>query len=547
MSATQGQAPAEARVVRCAIYTRKSTQEGLDMDFNTLDAQREAAEFYIRAMRSEGWVALEERYDDGGFTGANTERPALQRLLADIAAGRIDCVVVYKVDRLSRSLLDFANLLALFDTHNVSFVSTTQHFNTRDAMGRLTLNIVVSFAQFEREMIADRTRDKMAASRKRGKWLGSLPVLGYDGDRGAGKLVVNEEEAEQVRAIFGLYLRLRSAPAVADALNERGWLTKRNVAATGSVLGGRPWTRGKVTHLLRDQQYVGKVVYRDQAYEGEQAAIVPQALFDKVQRLLDDQSGGRGARRGRRPEFLLLGVLRCGVCGSTMTSATSTGRKRQQHRYYVCSKRARAATACIQGRVAAVALEDLVAERLRARCASTDVREQLATHMQRVGPALVAQHTRERDALDAQRTVLRDEATQLLAASPVPGEMVAGRLAEIDRRLAALRPAIDALDAKLTELRAASDLAQQVAEILVVFDRAWAEFTPAERCDLVKLVIDRVVVHEPEGKVDITYHDLATGLGSGPGDGLPALVAGGDLAQAEGDKVPALGSDEVAQ
>src|ERR1035437_5850055 len=201
----QGKAGDPPRRLRCAIYTRKSTEEGLDQEFNSLDAQREAAEAFILSQRREGWIALPARYDDGGFTGANLERPALQRLLKAVESGEVDCVVVYKVDRLSRSLLDFTRILSLFEKSDVSFVAVTQQFNTSTSLGRLTLNILLSFAQFERELIGERTRDKMSAARKKGKWVGGCPVLGYDVDPGGGRLVVNEEEAAQVRAIFAVF------------------------------------------------------------------------------------------------------------------------------------------------------------------------------------------------------------------------------------------------------------------------------------------------------------------------------------------------------
>ncbi|HHH30646.1 MAG TPA: recombinase family protein, partial [Polyangiaceae bacterium] len=272
--------------VRCAIYTRKSTSEGLDADFNTLDAQREAAEYFIRAMAGEGWEALPHRYDDGGFTGANTDRPALKRLLADIEAGEVDCVVVYKVDRLSRSLMDFAKLLALFDQKDVTFVSTTQNFNTTNSMGRLTLNILLSFAQFEREMIAERTRDKMAAARKRGKWLGSRPPYGYLGDRDKKQLVVIEEEAERVRTIFRMYLRLGSVNAVAKRINDLGWMKKGYRAKTGRVTPARQYRDKDVHSILRNVTYLGKVEFNGELYEGEHEAIVSEELFARVQSVL---------------------------------------------------------------------------------------------------------------------------------------------------------------------------------------------------------------------------------------------------------------------
>src|SRR6266851_4895044 len=216
-----------ALVCRCAIYTRKSTEEGLNQPFNTLEAQREAAEAYILSQRHLGWTVLAEQYDDGGYTGGNLERPALQKLLTDLKAGKIDCVVIYKVDRLSRSLLDFARLMEIFEQHEVSLVSVTQPLNTTSSLGRLTLNILLSFAQFEREIIADRTRDKMAAAKRKGKWVGGTPVLGYDVAVGGGKLVVNSEEARRVRAIFALYLELQSVDKLAVDLQKRRWVNKR--------------------------------------------------------------------------------------------------------------------------------------------------------------------------------------------------------------------------------------------------------------------------------------------------------------------------------
>ena len=209
--------------IRCAIYTRKSTDEGLDREFNSLDAQRESAEAYIASQRHEGWSCLPEHYDDGGFTGGNMQRPALERLCVDIEAGQVDCVVVYKVDRLSRSLLDFARIMELFDRRGVSFVSVTQQFNTTSSMGRLTLNILLSFAQFERELISERVKDKMSAARRKGKWTGGPPSLGYDVAPEGGKLIVNADEAAQVRAIYDLYLEHRAALPVVQELNGRGW------------------------------------------------------------------------------------------------------------------------------------------------------------------------------------------------------------------------------------------------------------------------------------------------------------------------------------
>ena len=286
--------------MRCAIYTRKSSEEGLAQEFNSLDAQRESAEAYILSQRQAGWTALGERYDDGGYTGADLERPALQRLLADIEAGRSDCVVVYKVDRLSRSLLDFARLIGFFDKRGVNLVSVTQQFNTTTSLGRLTLNILLSFAQFEREIIAERTRDKMSAARRKGKWVGGIPVLGYDVAPGGGRLVVNEEEAAQVHTIFGLYLEHGALHPVLSEIHKRQWTTKRWTTKDGKVHHGRPFDDQNLQRLLGNVIYAGKVRYQEQTYAGEHAAIVEEGVWAKVQTTLQKSERVR-ARKMRAP------------------------------------------------------------------------------------------------------------------------------------------------------------------------------------------------------------------------------------------------------
>src|SRR6266700_2866358 len=239
-----------ASVSRCAIYTRKSTEEGLNQPFNTLEAQREAAEAYILSQRHVGWTMVAEHYDDGGYTGGNLDRPGLQKLITDMEAGRIDCVVIYKVDRLSRSLLDFARLMDVFERHAASLVSVTQPLNTTVSLGRLTLNILLSFAQFEREIIAERTRDKMSAARRKGKWVGGTPVLGYDVAPGGGKLVVNREEASKVRSLFDLYLEHGNPSPVLQHIQEQQWTTKSWTAKSGGFHPGRMFTGHDLLRLL---------------------------------------------------------------------------------------------------------------------------------------------------------------------------------------------------------------------------------------------------------------------------------------------------------
>jgi site-specific DNA recombinase len=354
------------------VYTRKSTDEGLEQEFNSLDAQREAAEAYIASQRHEGWAPSRERYDDGGFTGANMDRPSLKRLLDDVEAERIDCVVVYKVDRLSRSLLDFARIMEVFETHGVSFVSVTQQFNTATSMGRLVLNILLSFAQFEREMIAERTRDKMAAARRKGKWTGGTPVLGYDVAPGGGRLVTNEEEAERVRAIFDLYLEHRGLVPVVEELERRGWRNKRYTTKAGVERGGNPFTKTTVHSLLRNPLYVGKVRSDGSLYSGEHEAIVEQATWRRVQRLLDSNGVARRGHGHNGHEALLQGLLYCGPCDAPMThSVTKTNGRR--HRYYVCLHAQKHGWAtCPTKSVRADEIEASVAERLADLCMSEE-------------------------------------------------------------------------------------------------------------------------------------------------------------------------------
>ena len=284
--------PESTILLRCAIYTRKSTEEGLNQEFNSLEAQRESAEAYIASQRQLGWILVPERYDDGGYTGGNLERPALQELLRDIERSQVDCVLVYKVDRLSRSLLDFARLMEIFERHEVSLVSVTQPLNTTTSLGRLTLNILLSYAQFEREMIADRTRDKMAAARQKGKWVGGKPVLGYDVAATGGKLMVNPEEASRVQAIFALYLQHRSLERVLAELQARQWTTKRWRTRDGKEHPGRLFTKPTLMRLLRNVLYIGQVSHQGQVYPGEQAAVVQKSVWTRAQELLDQERNG---------------------------------------------------------------------------------------------------------------------------------------------------------------------------------------------------------------------------------------------------------------
>jgi DNA invertase Pin-like site-specific DNA recombinase len=319
--------------VRCAIYTRKSTEEGLDQEFNTLDAQREACEAYICSQAGEGWKALSEHYDDGGFSGGNLDRPAMQKLLADIDAGKIDVIVVYKVDRLTRSLMDFAKIVERLDARGVSFVSVTQAFNTTTSMGRLTLNVLLSFAQFEREVTGERIRDKIAASKAKGMWMGGNVPFGYDlSDR---RLLINPTEAGHVGHIFNRYLELRSGVKLARELKSAGIVSKRWISRGGKERGGQPFSCGALYYLLQNRIYVGEVCHRGQRHKGDHEAIVTNELFDAVQAAIAENRRTRRDRPTRSAEKCPLAGRVCDARGEPLTTSFSYGRAGRLYRYYV--------------------------------------------------------------------------------------------------------------------------------------------------------------------------------------------------------------------
>ena len=306
-------------VVRAAIYCRKSTSQGLDQQFNSLDAQREAAENYIASQRHENWVALSDRYDDGGFSGGNTDRPALTRLLADVERGQINTIVVYRLDRLSRSLVDFGRIHEFLEKRGVSLVSVTESINTTTPQGRMMVNVLLSFAQYERELIGERTRDKMSAARRRGRWTGGMPPLGYDTAPEGGRILINKDEAEQVRAIFDLYVEHTSLIKVVEELNRRGSRQKSWTTKTGKYRQGQPWTKNAAHRLLTDPLVAGMMKLGAETFPGEHDAIVPKPLFKKVQRILEANRNDGGAPHRNRHGFLLRGLLRCSACNAAMT------------------------------------------------------------------------------------------------------------------------------------------------------------------------------------------------------------------------------------
>jgi site-specific DNA recombinase len=363
--------PEIKRKVRCAIYTRKSSEEGLELAFNSLDAQREACAAYIDSQRHEGWIALDDRYDDGGYSGGTLERPALQRLIHDIEAGRVDTVVCYKIDRLSRSLTDFAKLVEVFERNSVTFVSVTQSFCTTTSMGRLTLNILLSFAQFERELAGERIRDKFAASRRRGIFMGGHPPLGYDvRDR---KLVVNPVEAELVRLIFRRFLDFGSALLLIRDLNAQGHRTKSWTTQAGTIREGRPFDKGTLYKILRNPVYIGLATHKGQSYPGEHEPIVDRATWDRVHEVLATNAKRRGNEARARTPAPLRGLMRCTHCSAAMTPS-QTRRRGRLYRYYICLGASRRGhDTCPVRSIAAGEVEGLVLGQVKRLLASPEM------------------------------------------------------------------------------------------------------------------------------------------------------------------------------
>ncbi len=486
---------------RCAIYTRKSTEEGLEQEFNSLDAQRESGEAFIASQQHEGWECLPEHYDDGGFTGGNTDRPALQRLLADIEAGLIDTVVVYKVDRLSRSLLDFARILRTFEKHNVSFVSVTQQFNTATSMGRLMLNILLSFAQFEREMISERTRDKMAAVRRKGKWAGGMPILGYDVEKS--KLRINADEAEQVREIFRLYLEHKALMPVVKELNRRGWQRKQWTTRKNTIRGGGPFKKATVHAVLTNVAYIGKVRYKDEVHEGEHQGIVDAEVFEQVHAVLNRNARTGGRTMQNKYGALLRGLLRCATCECAM-SHRYTAKKKSLYRYYVCRQAQQQGwEACPTPSVPAPEIEQFVVEQIKGIGRDPVLLRETLAQARREAEETIKRLETERAGL--KRQIRRDEAESAKLGTATDAHAV-DRLADLqDRRFGAERRLTE-IHEELLALRCHLVDEAEVETALRAFDPVWECLSPKEQSRVLELLIERVEFDGESGQVSIVFH-----------------------------------------
>ncbi len=344
---------------RCAIYTRKSCEEGLEQEFNSLDAQRLSAENYILSQAHEGWVLVNEHYDDGGYSGGNLDRPALKRLFNDIKAGKIDCIIVYKIDRLTRSLSDFSQIIKILDDHNVSFVAVTQSFNTANSMGRLMLNVLLSFAQYERELTSERIRDKFAASCQKGMWMGGSIPIGYDlKDR---RLLINENEAKIIRILFNTFIDNCSVTETFRELNDLGFKTKTWVSSSGKIRKGNRFNKSSVRNILTNELYIGKINHKGNIYDGLHSAIIDDETWQKAQKLLKSKVVTVAIPKTRISQApLLKGIMHCGICGNKMTP-TYTSKNGRKYRYYICQAKLKGNNEeCDVGRIPAKETEELV-------------------------------------------------------------------------------------------------------------------------------------------------------------------------------------------
>ena len=499
------------KTLRCAIYTRKSTAEGLEQDFNTLDAQRESGEAYIAAQKHEGWVCLPARYDDGGFTGGNMERPALQRLLADIDAGKVDCIVVYKVDRLSRSLIDFSKIMDVLERNHVSFVSVTQQFNTSTSMGRLMLNVLLSFAQFEREIISERTRDKIAAARRKGKWVGGRPILGYDivSNANGGRVAVNEDEAAQVRQVFDLYLHHHSLIPTVRELDRRGWRAKQWTTRKGHVQGGRRYTKEALYRLLTNIAYIGKVRYHEEVYAAEHPAIVSEALWHRVQDALRHNGRNGGTNSGvTRNKYgaLLKGLLHCKPCGCGMMH-TYTTKGNRRYRYYVCmNAQKRGWENCPTKSVPAAEIERFVVDRIRAVGQDDQVLARAMEQARKQSREGLDELQGERRRLERELAQHGAEVRKLMDQAGMPGESpTAARLADLQERIRVAEQRATEVREQIITLGEKVVDEKELARALSIFDPVWNSLSPGEQARVMHLLVERVSYDGAEGKLSIAF------------------------------------------
>ncbi len=502
----------EPAVVRCAVYTRVSVDDAPDQAFSSTEAQQEAVRAYVASQRHAGWTALPDVYEDRGFSGGDTRRPAFQRLLRDVEAGEVDRIVVHRIDRLSRSLADFVRIMETLDRHGVGLVSVTQQLDTTSSMGKLTMNLLFSFSEFERSMICERTRDKMRAARRRGQWTGGVPVLGYDIADGGGRLVVNEGEAERVRAVFGMYLATRSLSATVAELRRRGWTTKRWTSAAGKTYGGNDFGKSTLQKLLTNVLYVGRIRAGDEVVEAEHEAIVDVETFEAVQACLQGNRVINGSAPRTKRTALLAGLLRCSACDAAMTrTATTKGRRR--YKYYTCVRRQKeGAHVCATAPVAAGEIEAFVIDQIRGIGSDPKLIAATVASAKAQAKARAKELANDVRLLDAEIKQMRGELNR------ARGDADDDRITEITRRVKTTEHRRRVAQETLTAVRGRAINRTGVSEAMSQFDALWARLTAREKHEALALLVERVEYDGASGEVAITFREEAASLlpGGGP-------------------------------
>lgn len=490
-----------AATLRVAVYARQSVEDSTS-EFGSLEAQREAVEAYVKSQASLGWVALPERFDDAGFSGSNIQRPAFQRLLALVRAGEVDVVATYKLDRVSRSLADFVGIMQVFREHNTDFVSVTQGFSTSTSVGRMTINLLATFAEFERESISERTRDKMCAARRRGLWTGGPVPLGYDlRDK---RLMPNDEEAAHVRALFATFVEMASVIGTIERTNAMCVQSKSWTTEAGKVIEPRPFTKATMRALLANPVYIGRIRLGDETHAGAHAAIVDVATFEAAQELLSRRDAQAAPKAAPEHSVLLRGLVECAVCGSAYKTAW-TKRRARFHGSYLCSKADKqGASACPGSRVPVTKLEAAVVKRVRFIGRDPELVEQTIQAARKSIDARVPEltvairrHEQDRARLERQRANL------LEAVAENGGKSLNGKLAQIDEQITEVDGRIVAALADRERLLSSTIDEAELRRLLTDFDPLWAAMFPSERARVLALLIERITVNGPTGDVEM--------------------------------------------
>ncbi len=499
---------APAKVVRAAIYCRKSTDENLHSDFNSLDAQREACQAYIASMKSEGWLALDQTYEDAAVSGGTVERPALQRLMDDIRHDRVDAVVVVKLDRMSRSLSQFLQLMEFFEAHKIAFCAVTQQINTASSAGRLLVNVLMSFAQFEREIGSERTREKVHAARKKGRYIGGHPPLGYDIDRVNHKLLVNQTEAEMVRELYRLYLDRRSLIEVVKDVNSRGWTRKSWQNAKGVYKNGRPFDKVYLQRLLINPLYIGKVTLGKAVYDGLQDAIVDEETFKQVRALLTANRNNQGNGSRVVHEAMLKGLLSCGHCGFAMAHSFAKKDSRL-YRYYVCSTATKQGRdACPTPSMCAPDIEALVVDQIRRLARDPDLVQEVFKEALALQDADQRRVRSERQFLQKQKLQRDEELRRAGAAMAAAGDHAGVLVSRIDEIKGQLDVIVDRLSEINREAQQGHGLdIEHLRATLTEFDALWDVMMPDERTRIVHGLVARVVCN-PDGEIQVMFRTI---------------------------------------